>query len=73
MENNNSYHRGDNEYGYALFRDELKAQDDCNPDINIEMDGKESNPHWTKYKDIIIVILVMMIKDMDESGMKNIN
>ena len=51
MENNNSYHRGDNEYGYALFRDELKAQDDCNPDINIEMDGKESNPHWTKYKD----------------------
>ena len=51
MENNNSYHRGDNEYCYALFRDELKAQDDCNPDINIEMDGKESNPHWTKYKD----------------------
>ena len=51
MENNNSYNRGDNEYGYALFRDELKAQDDCNPDINIEMDGKESNPHWTKYKD----------------------
>ena len=51
MENNNSHYRGDNEYGYALFRDELKAQDDCNPDINIEMDGKESNPHWTKYKD----------------------
>ena len=51
MENNNAYNRGNNEYGYALFRDELKAQDDCNPDINIEMDGKESNPHWTKYKD----------------------
>ena len=51
MQNNDSYNRGHNEYGYALFRDELKAQDDCNPDINIEMDGKESNPHWTKYKD----------------------
>ena len=41
----------DNEYGYALFRDELKAQDDCNPDILIEQDGKENNPHKTKYCD----------------------
>ena len=51
MQNNNSYNRGDNEYGYALYRDELKAQEDCNPDINIEQEGKDSNPHWTKYKD----------------------
>ncbi len=41
----------DNEYGYALFRDELKAQDDCNPDILIEQEGKDNNPHRTKYVD----------------------
>ena len=51
MGNNDSYNRGDNEYGYALYRDELKAQENCNPDINIEQEGKESNPHWTKFKD----------------------
>jgi hypothetical protein len=45
-----SYSR-DNAYGYALYRDELKAQDNCNPDILIEQEGKEHNPHLTKYKD----------------------
>ena len=50
LNNNNSYSR-DNEYGYALFRDELKAQEDCNPDILIEQEGKENNPHKTKYTD----------------------
>ena len=49
-DSNNSY-RSDNEYGYALFRDELKAQEDCNPDILIEQEGKENNPHKTKYCD----------------------
>jgi hypothetical protein len=44
----NSYSR-DSAYGYALFRDELKAQDDCNPDILIEQEGKDNNPHRTKY------------------------
>jgi hypothetical protein len=48
--NSNSYSR-DNAYGYALFRDELKAQDNCNPDILIEQEGKENNPHLTKYTD----------------------
>jgi len=48
-ENNNSYSRDNTGYGYALFRDELKAQEDCNPDILIEQDGKENNPHKTKY------------------------
>ncbi len=50
VENNNSsgYIR-DSEYGYALFRDELKAQDNCNPDILIEQEGKDNNPHRTKY------------------------
>ena len=50
LNNNNSYSR-DNEYGYALFRDELKAQEDCNPDILIEQEGKDNNPHKTKYTD----------------------
>ena len=39
------------DFGYAYFRDELKAQDKCNPDITIEMEGKDGNPHWTKYQD----------------------
>jgi hypothetical protein len=49
-DNNSSYSR-ENEYGYALFRDELKAQDNCNPDILIEQEGKDNNPHKTKYTD----------------------
>ena len=48
--NSNSYNR-DNSYGYALYRDELKAQDNCNPDILIEQEGKDQNPHKTKYCD----------------------
>ena len=50
-DSNSSYSNNDNEYGYALFRDELKAQEDCNPDILIEQDGKDNNPHKTKYTD----------------------
>ena len=46
----NSYSQ-DRSYGYALYRDELKAQDKCNPDILIEQEGKENNPHFTKYSD----------------------
>jgi len=41
----------DSAYGYALFRDELKAQENCNPDILIEQEGKDQNPHLTKYTD----------------------
>jgi formate hydrogenlyase subunit 6/NADH:ubiquinone oxidoreductase subunit I len=48
---NNSSHQSDSEYGYALLRDELKAQEGCNPDILIEQDNKDNNPHLTKYKD----------------------
>jgi len=47
----NSSNYSDNSYSYALFRDELKAQDNCNPDILIEQEGKDSNPHKTKYQD----------------------
>ena len=43
--------RSDHDFGYAYFRDELKAQDNCNPDINIEMSGKDRNPHQTKFQD----------------------
>ena len=50
-ESNSSYSHDDSGYGYALFRDELKAQDDCNPDILIEQEGKNDNPHKTKYVD----------------------
>jgi hypothetical protein len=49
--NGRSSYSNDNEYGYALFRDELKAQEDCNPDILIEQEGKDNNPHKTKYCD----------------------
>ena len=31
------------DFGYAYFRDELKAQPECNPDINILMHDKDSN------------------------------
>jgi hypothetical protein len=48
---NNSSHTSDSEYGYALLRDEIKAQEGCNPDILIEQDNKDRNPHLTKYKD----------------------
>ena len=51
IESNSSYRSNYNEYGYALFRDELKAQEDCNPDILIEQEGKDHNPHKTKYVD----------------------
>ena len=46
-----SYRPSSRDFGYAYFRDELKAQKDCNPDITIEMEGKDSNPHWTKFQD----------------------
>ena len=32
----------------AMYRDELKGREGCNPDINIEQKGNQSNPHWTK-------------------------
>jgi len=47
----NSSYSNDNSYGYALFRDELNAQEDCNADILIEQEGKDNNPHKTKYCD----------------------
>ena len=46
-----SYSPNSRDFAYAYFRDELKAKDGCNPDINIEMEGKHSNPHQTKFND----------------------
>jgi len=40
-----------NDFAYAMYRDELKGREGCNPDINIEMDNKPSNPHQTKFCD----------------------
>ena len=51
QEDEEQYEPQSRDFGYAYFRDELKAQKDCNPDITIEMEGKDSNPHWTKYTD----------------------
>ena len=39
------------DFGYAYFRDELKNREGCNPDINIEMKDKQSNPHQQKFCD----------------------
>jgi len=47
-----------NDFAYAMYRDELKGRDGCNPDINVEQkfgkgDGEsnQSNPYWTKIDD----------------------
>ena len=48
---NNDIYNNDNAYAYALCRDEINAQEDCNADILIEQDGKDTNPHKTKYTD----------------------
>ena len=40
-----------NDFAYAMYRDELKGRDGCNPDINIEQKDNQSNPHWTKVED----------------------
>jgi len=50
IDNNYSSNR-DSSYGFALFRDELNAQDNCNADILIEQEGKDDNPHKRKFVD----------------------
>jgi hypothetical protein len=39
------------DFAYAYFRDDIKGQENCNPDINIEMRGKDRNPHQQKFQD----------------------
>jgi len=40
-----------NDFACAMYRDELKDREGCNPDINIEQKDNPSNPHWTKFED----------------------
>jgi hypothetical protein len=46
-----NYQPQSRDFAYAYFRDELKGREGCNPDITIEMEGKDRNPHEQKYKD----------------------
>ena len=39
------------DFAYAYFRDDLKGQENCNPDISVEMKGKDRNPHEQKFVD----------------------
>ena len=50
IENNYSANR-DSAYAFALFRDEINAQENCNADILIEQEGKDDNPHKSKFVD----------------------
>jgi hypothetical protein len=50
-QDNENYQPQSRDFAYAYFRDELKGREGCNPDITIEMEGKERNPHEQKYKD----------------------
>ena len=50
-QDNENYQPQSRDFAYAYFRDELKSREDCNPDITIEMEGKDRNPYEQKYKD----------------------
>ncbi len=50
IDNESNYsHNRDLSYSFALFRDEINAQDDCNADILIEQADKDDNPHKRKF------------------------
>jgi len=47
-----------NDFAYAMYRDELKNRDGCNPDINVEQkygkgegESNQPNPYWQKVDD----------------------
>ena len=48
-EDNNYSANRDSAYSFALFRDEINAQEDCNADILIEQKDKDDNPHKRKF------------------------
>ena len=50
-QDNENYQPQSRDFAYAYFRDELKGSEGCNPDITIDMEGKDRNPHEQKYKD----------------------
>ena len=45
--NGSEYNRS-NEFAYAYYRDEMKKEN-LNPDINIEQEGNQNNPHLQKH------------------------
>ena len=47
--NGSEYNRND-DFAYAYFRDEMKKEN-LNPDINIEQEGNQNNPHLQKHTD----------------------
>jgi hypothetical protein len=49
IEDHNYSNHKELSYGFALFRDEINAQEDCNADILIEQADKDDNPHKRKY------------------------
>jgi len=51
VEGESDSYSSDDNYGYALYRDEINAQEGCNADINIEQEDKQNNPHLTKFVD----------------------
>ena len=48
---NGSENSKQNDFAFAMYRDELKGRENCNPDINIEQKDNQSNPYWTKVDD----------------------
>ena len=77
VDNNNSYSRDDSGYGYALFRDELKAQDNCNPDILIEQEAKIATHIkqniWTTTINILATKIVVMAKEWNDKYQLDLN
>ena len=47
---NGSEYNHNNEFAYAYFRDEMKAKN-LNPDINIEQEDNQNNPHLQQHTD----------------------
>jgi len=47
---NGSEYNHNNEFAYAYYRDEMKAKN-LNPDINIEQEDNQNNPHLQKHTD----------------------
>ena len=47
---NGSEYGTQDDFAYAYYRDEL-INEELNPDINIEQENNQNNPHWTKHTD----------------------
>jgi len=48
---NGSENSKQSDFANAMYRDELKGRENCNPDIYIEQKDNQSNPHWQKFDD----------------------